>query len=303
MKIVLIGAGAMGCLLHQQLQSRHQVQFLPKATTPLASLHQNYSFMDLHGSRKDLSLHYVQVEQLKQADVIICALKAYQMRPAVDYIQPYLHSDCPLILLHNGMGVLQQIRSVLAPDQLIGLMLSTQGARRHRPDFVQHTGQGQWQLGNYQNLTEQCPAIQLLIEDLGNCSWHDDIRTRQWTKLAINSVINPLTAIYDILNGELAKVQYQSRMAMLVDEIVAQADYAEITLDKEALTNTIEQVIRQTAQNSSSMREDILAGRCSEIDYINGYILQCSQQSKIEAPQNQLCVTQIKALEQQNKRA
>ncbi|WP_394174375.1 ketopantoate reductase family protein [Thalassotalea litorea] len=299
MKIVVIGAGAMGCLLHQKLRSQHSVWVLPKPDADTRKLTKHYRFTRLTGDNEQIPLSYIRVEQIGDADLIVCALKAYQMAQAIRYISPYLKANCPLILLHNGMGVLQQIRDNLTPNQAIGLMLSTQGARRLSPEHVQHTGQGQWQLGNYQNLTSKNSAVQLLIDQLDNCTWFEEIRTMQWTKLAINSVINPLTAIHNVLNGQLAAPQYQAVIARLIDEVVTQARFANIALDNDNLTQIVFQVIEQTGMNSSSMREDILAGRASEVDYINGYLVKCATASNTLAPENQRCVTQIKSLEQQ----
>ncbi|TKB47421.1 ketopantoate reductase family protein [Thalassotalea mangrovi] len=297
MNIVMIGAGAMGSLLHQQLDAYHQVHFLPKPGQQEFGFTETYQFTHLNGNTEQLVRRYIKVEQIGQADMVICALKAYQVKGAVEYIAPFLSPDCPLVLQHNGMGVFQQVRQALGDNYKLGLLLSTQGARRVEDEQVLHTGKGNWQLGSYQAFDVRDNPAAALLNHLQDCSWYPSIREIQWTKLAVNCVINPLTAIYDVLNGELNNDRFTDIIDALINEVVVQAKVEKINLEPERLRNTIYQVIRQTAGNSSSMREDILAHRQSEIEFINGYIVNCAQHSGRAAPQNQWCVTQINQLQ------
>lgn len=109
----------------------------------------------------------------------------------------------------------------------------------------------------------------------------------QLEKLAVNSIINPLTAILDCFNGELfnhppIRILIQSLIAELsavIQSTVASstATSADTTttsrFSPQALEKTISDVAAKTAQNSSSMRQDMRAGRRTEIDYINGYVI------------------------------
>lgn len=297
MNIVIIGAGAMGSLLYQQLQINHQVSFLPKPGAIEQGLPKSLSFIGLDKQTQRLPLHYASKQQIADADLIICALKAYQFKDAIAHIAEYLPTRCPVILQHNGMGVYQQIRPLLDSQQPIGVMLSTQAARRLNSNQIQHTGHGQWQLGNYQNLHPDLASIKALLSQLQDCQWYDEIRTMQWTKLAINCVINPLTAIHDVLNGELAQDKYNSDVEVLIQEVIGQAELRQIPLQSKTLRDVVYQVMGNTAENSSSMREDIRGQRLSEIDYINGYIVKCAQQMGMSAPHNEQCVEQIKRLQ------
>lgn len=132
----------------------------------------------------------------------------------------------------------------------------------------------------------------------------------QLQKLVINAVINPLTVIFDCFNGELF---HSARICTLIDGIIAEVS-AVITailsttsqgqqpidspllarFDPESLRKTVHVVGAKTAKNISSMRQDILAGRRTEIDYINGWVIKTGAEAGVECPVNARIVKLVK---------
>lgn len=130
----------------------------------------------------------------------------------------------------------------------------------------------------------------------------------QLEKLAINAVINPLTVIFDCFNGELfnrppiralirgllAEISSVLRSILapsttaLVDNSAAEARFSPKGLEK-----TVEDAALKTAQNISSMRQDVRAGRMTEIDYINGYIVKCGTEQGIDCRLNRALVQMV----------
>ena len=129
----------------------------------------------------------------------------------------------------------------------------------------------------------------------------------QLLKLAINAVINPLTTIFDCLNGQLFKNPRRLALSrLLLSEILPVisnilASSSTRQAGSEAIPNfsltALEQVIldttNQTAQNISSMRQDMLNGRRTEIDYINGYIVAQGVKIGMDCDNNQTIVQLI----------
>ena len=129
----------------------------------------------------------------------------------------------------------------------------------------------------------------------------------QLQKLAINAVINPLTTIFDCLNGQLFKNPRRLALSrLLLSEILPVissilASSSTRQAGSEAILNfsltALEQVILdaadQTAQNISSMRQDMLNGRRTEIDYINGYIVVQGVKIGVDCGNNQTIVQLI----------
>lgn len=129
----------------------------------------------------------------------------------------------------------------------------------------------------------------------------------QWQKLAVNAVINPLTVLLDCRNGELfAKMEVLALVEPLIMEIahVMQAVLraqgpsvgAQVAprLDAERLRAAVLEVGHRTADNVSSMRQDRLAGRETEIDAINGYLVSQGVKYDVPCPLNARIVQLVK---------
>ena len=125
--------------------------------------------------------------------------------------------------------------------------------------------------------------------------WDVDIDSALWLKLAVNCVINPLTAVHGCRNGDLARDSaLGTQVGMLCDEvshISRAAGFADIAANLEA---TVAAVIASTADNLSSMLQDVTRGSQTEIDYITGYLLQVASQHGIDAPHNRALLERIK---------
>jgi 2-dehydropantoate 2-reductase len=125
-----------------------------------------------------------------------------------------------------------------------------------------------------------------------------DILRRLWHKLIINAGINPYTAILDCPNGKILDYPlYQSTIEQLCMELSQLMDAAvQIRETPDALRQRIEQVARNTAGNTSSMRADVLRGRPTEIDFINGYLAKLGKGLGIDTPVNQMLTERVQQL-------
>lgn len=124
-----------------------------------------------------------------------------------------------------------------------------------------------------------------------------EFEVAQMEKLVVNACINPLTALMDCKNGELLRSsQTVSMMKKVVDEcsqcfrqnseVLAAVPEASTILSPERLFRQVVHVCQNTAQNSSSMREDILSNKMTEIDSINGHVVKLGLQLGIPTPLN-----------------
>lgn len=154
-------------------------------------------------------------------------------------------------------------------------------------------------LGGYNQLGHRCHFLSDVFDHaLPSVGWSDAINKPLWEKLAINCVINPLTALNQCLNGDLAQEKYTSTIEQLIDEVCAVAKTKDINLSTEELSGSVNKVISATANNHSSMQQDIAQQRKTEIEYITGYLLAQAKIHKITAPANQALYEKIKTIEQ-----
>ena len=227
-------------------------------------------------------------EQIKH--MLVCC-KSYATLGSVLPWRKHLADDAQIVLLQNGMGSAQALQRVM-PNANIYCATSTDGAWRKGPFDVVRAGIGETFIGCFSDhlLEAEIPSsIQSLLETnqgshdiknnpstpILNIFWHTDIRTPMWHKLAINSVINALTAIYQCSNGALINhPQGRLRLEQLcieTQDVMARVGIAPLG---QGLLHTVVRILQQTALNKSSMLQDCQAGRPTEVAAINGYIIE-----------------------------
>jgi 2-dehydropantoate 2-reductase len=129
----------------------------------------------------------------------------------------------------------------------------------------------------------------------------------QLQKLTVNAVINPLSSVFDCVNGDLFRsASIRDLIDRLIEEISAVIlaiiktktgtidSKTEMRFGSENLKDIVYKIGGQTAKNISSMRQDMLAGRKTEIDYINGYIVAQGNALDIASPLNKKIVRLVK---------
>ncbi|OJJ68303.1 hypothetical protein ASPBRDRAFT_58329 [Aspergillus brasiliensis CBS 101740] len=258
---------------------------------------------------------------------LIVAVKASATIPALRSIQHRLGRDSVICLFQNGLGQIEELNEHLFPDPLtrptymFGIM--RHGVYIKAPFEAVLAGlTGSCALGivddgqqESSSLTVSSPSssstastrflITRLVEaPIIRCSelpWME-LHQAQLLKLATNCVVNPLTALLDVRNGsllansELQEMQRQllqeiSRVFRRLPELQGLPDVQELfsvaSLEEQLIGN-----IEKTASNSSSMREDVRAGRATEIAFINGWIVRRGQELGLDCPTNR-CLTQL----------
>ena len=216
---------------------------------------------------------------------LLVTTKAYDVAPAVAAVRHRLDQQSQVLLLANGMGFAAEVARE-APWLQLFHGTTTEGAWRIAPLHIRHAGHGTTRLGRSGAATP-APWFRCWRDGLPHCVWDPDIERALWLKLAINCAINPLTAVHRCANGELSgRADLAVEVARLCDEIAtisAAAGYPEAAQE---IHEAVARVITATAANRSSMLQDVLAGRRTEIDYITGYLLAVAGRCGVEAPRN-----------------
>jgi 2-dehydropantoate 2-reductase len=194
-----------------------------------------------------------------------------------------------VVLAHNGIGTYEAVAKLLPSMQVIVTMLTTHGSLRTTPLTITHTGLGQTDIGLLSgklNVQQQDQLTNQLSSALPYVSFHQDIKKKQWLKLAINCVINPITAINNIDNGQINDKKFTKQINSLLTEIIELSQAINIDLVFTDLQVMVHKVALATTKNCSSMRSDVLAGRSTEVDYINGYIHRLGKKYNVATPEN-----------------
>ena len=291
MNILILGPGAVGSLWATKFKlAGHNVSLWGRSSNSEQLLqlddHPAISFSNQH------------ISSVQSADLIVVTVKAWQVESAIEPLLPYISEDTIVMLLHNGMGTALLLEAKL-PDNPLIVATTTHGAYKPSKEQVLHTGQGNTQLGGFNAKGAQCDFLaDVMNHALPEVNWNPNINAALWTKLAINCAINPLTAIHQCKNGELAAPEFATKLANITYELVEVMNKEEIEVDFDSLHATIMQVVNATAANYSSMRQDVFHQRRTEIDFITGYLLQAAEKHHISTPENAKLYQRIKQIEQ-----
>jgi len=299
--IAILGAGAVGQLIYQQLLADGNAPLLiVREQLPQPEQPQTITFTALEGkvteSTAILTSPKSPSPRLKQIQLVIVCVKAYQVCDAIKSIIGTLSSQCHIVLLHNGMGPHLDVPAILH-GQGLSLATTSQAALKHARWHIEQTGLGSTQFGHFKGepLTQELSSV--LLKAIPNSQWCEPILLSLWQKLAINAAINPLTAINHCKNGKLAEAQYRHLISAIVSELVEVALADGIELDKSALINRVYEVIELTAANFSSMHQDMINKRKTEIESINGYVVQRARHHQLSVKFNLSLLEQVKKME------
>ncbi|WP_417517661.1 ketopantoate reductase family protein [Marinobacter sp.] len=248
-------------------------------------------------ARKPISIPALQ--STEKVKLLAVTTKAGDTLAALSDWLPYIPEHTPVVLFQNGLGS-QQAVAERWPQRPILAASTTEGANRPSQDVLVHAGAGDTWVGalTVSAAEHVTGVVQQLAETGLRIHAEDKILQRLWQKLVVNAGINPFTALLDCPNGDiLASPLYQQNIDGLCSEIslLLQAETSEAVASL-VLRERIEKVARNTAGNTSSMRADVLAGRKTEIDFINGYLVQCGKQRGIATPVNQMLTDRVKGL-------
>ncbi|MBJ3814803.1 2-dehydropantoate 2-reductase [Shimwellia pseudoproteus] len=294
MKITVLGCGALGQLWLTALYKQgHEVQGWLRVAQPYCSI----NLIETDGSVFNHTLTANDPAFLSNSDLLIVTLKAWQVFGALKNLKTSLAPGCPILLLHNGMGTLDELSDL--PNPLLQ-GVTTHAARRdgnviiHVAGGTTHIGPGNPAGKAFSELAERLHQV------LPDVAWHDDIAAACWQKLAVNCVINPLTAIYNCPNGAL--ILHRDEVAAVCQEVALVMGRDGYHTSPEGLLSYVEQIIDTTGQNISSMLQDVRLQRHTEIDYITGYLLQRGRAHGISLPENRRLFEMIKQKESEYER-
>lgn len=288
MDVVVFGAGSLGSLLGGLLARAHDVT--------LVGRHQHVTRIRERGLRITGAVDTTvfpdaSTETPPSADLALVTVKAYDTTEAADALAA-TDLDCALSL-QNGLGNERTLAEAIDAPVLAGTC--TYGARLTGPGDVACTGVGEVVIGaRAGGHSAAADRVGRAFDDADIVATvAEDMPRRLWEKLAVNAGINAPTALARIHNGALLDGDTETVMQTAAREVAAAARAAGVDLADEAAVHAVEEVARATADNRSSMLQDVEKVRRTEVDSINGVV------AGPDAPVNQTLTALLRAWERE----
>lgn len=299
-KIGIIGAGSIGLLFAAYLSKAFSVTLYTKTSEQAGIINQNGLYLqdggDLQSRVRIQALPVSNWTGLEELTII--AVKQYQIHSIIHQITSLEFIPHNLLFLQNGMSHLKLLKNIPATNIFVGSV--EHGASKINTYTVSHNGKGAINVALFKGSNETikefgelCAAIDFPI------TLKEDFYNMLINKLIANAVINPLTAILQIKNGELiTNTFYFAAVKKLFLEI-------SFILNLEEPIKRFRDVLRickKTGHNQSSMLKDLEAGRRTEIDAILGFLIEEAQEQRKTATNIESYYYLIKGKEKDRRR-
>jgi 2-dehydropantoate 2-reductase len=315
LKILIAGAGAMGCLFGCYLSSQpeNEVCFFDKDKTRAGLIKsKGLDFTGLTKKHVPPNKILFQTNPLKigVVELIIIFVKSYNTGPAVKQSVHCMDTTTVVLTLQNGLNNLQLIRGSL-PLKLKNNVIAgvtAQGATLVQGNVINHAGIGETVIGKDDKTRVSDETVKLIAGMFNKTGLKtrisSDIESDIWSKLVLNSAINPLGAVYKLKNGDLCKFRHvRGLLYSVVKESAAVANAKGVKLAYPDPVKKVVEVCTATKNNINSMYQDILNHKKTEINQINGAIIKEGKKLGLHTPLNVKMYNIIRKLEAANERA
>jgi 2-dehydropantoate 2-reductase len=300
MKIVIVGPGAMGCLVAAFLSKKEDVTILDKNPKRAKFINEKgIKIEGISGNWKAKVRATADISKIGSAELIIICVKSYDTKDAVKTIKSLVAENTSVLTLQNGVGNIEIMDELIGQDKVLG-GITNQGATLLGDGHIRHAGRGDTFIGR---MDGKVPVQMRDIRDTFNKAQmptkiSKDIQGLIWSKLIINVGINALTALTRLKNGRLIEFEGTRQILRLaVTEAIKVTKRKKIKLIYDDPLVKVEAVCEATSGNISSMLQDVLKKKKTEIDFINNVIVRQGQSLGIPTPINSVLVDLVKTIE------
>jgi len=304
MRVAVLGAGAVGCYYGGMLARAGVPVTLVGRAAHVEAIRRDGLAIEWDGRRETIRVAAsTDVAAARAADVVLVCVKSPDTDAAARSLRPHLAADAVVVSLQNGVDNAERLRAVLS--QTVFAAVVYVGAYMNGPGIVRHTGRGDLVLGASRadaarpGVAQRLAEVAALFEAAGiACPLSDDIDAALWTKLVINCAFNAVSALGRARYGRMAREPgIRALMEGTVRESVAVARASGVALDERRLIDAVWGVADALARQYSSTAQDILRGKPTEIDALNGFVAARAAALGIDVPLNRTLHALVKLRE------
>lgn len=224
-------------------------------------------------------------EKLTDIKLALVLVKSWQTERAAKQLSHVLSRDGVALTLQNGLGN-KEILSAELGDSRVVQGVTTTGATLLGPGEVRPGGEGMISIEDHPRVS---PLVEILERAAFSVELFSDLNSILWTKLMVNAAINPLTALLGVPNGRLLESSFSRQLmngAALETRQVARSLGISPGVDDPG--ELVVHVAQKTAENRSSMLQDITRGAPTEIEAISGEIFRRGRAADVPTPINEV---------------
>jgi 2-dehydropantoate 2-reductase len=291
MRIIILGAGAIGSFYGAKLADRNDVTLVGRPDH-VRAIQQNglhIEGIEVKTVRVDATMR---VEKLEPDTLILLTTKVPSTEAALAPIAPIVRDDTTIVALQNGLNSEEVARKALRGRGVVLRGISQFGATFKHPGVIRFLAAGYTLLENH----ERSPQIAAVLNAAGlDCRIPANMNPEVWRKLVFNCVVNPITTIIGSEVGEIVDPRLIRLKQLVIDECLTVAAAEGVSLETDLMAEI--NAAYAGSPNIVSMRQDFLRGRVTEIDYLNGTVAALGTRHGLDCPVNDGLTRIIKGME------
>jgi len=302
MKIAIVGCGAMGSVYAGLFASAgHEVWAIDRWAEHVEAMKRNG--LRLEGKSGDRTVKVNATTQASDAgacDLVVLATKAMHVAPAAESVKVLLGKDTPVLSIQNGLGGPETAAGILGRERVMVGVVGGFGASMKGPGHAHHNGMELVRLGEFGGpITPRLKKVEETWAGAGfKVKVFDDIDQLIWEKLICNCAYSgPCGLMEYTIKQVLEDPDVSQVSAACASEGYAVAKAKGVKLDFTDPVAYVRDFGAKIPNSRPSVLLDLMAGRKSEIDVINGSIPRVGKQVGVAAPVNQTVTALVKAKE------
>lgn len=290
MKIAIIGAGGVGGYFGGRLaEAGFDVTFLARGEHLKAMQQNGLTIKSIKGNFKVSPVNATdRISAIGSADLIIIALKAWQIKDIAKDLGDLANRDTMVLPLQNGVSVIDELKEQLKLENIIGGLCRII-SKVESPGVINHSGvEPTIIFGELDNAeTARIHKLKAVFDHAGiTARISDDITADLWKKF-IPICVSGLLAVTGTTYGELRELKETRQLMLeLLDEIFLLSQKAGIRIEPDFVAKAVAFIDSFPYDSTSSLTRDIREGKPSELEYQNGTVVKLADKYDAEAPVN-----------------
>ncbi|MGU7772210.1 ketopantoate reductase family protein [Burkholderia sp. MR1-5-21] len=309
MRIAILGAGAMGSLFGGLLaEAGEDVTLIDVNDAHLAAIHRDgLRIENDRGDRRVSALRAVRPDAAALAhgepfDLLIVFTKSLHTRAALGGVRALLTPHTSVLTLQNGLGNVETLREFVPMERIL-VGVTTWPADVAGLGHVRSHGDGVIRMMSADGATRPVAsaAADALTRAGLTCTLDADVWASIWEKVAFNAALNTLCAVTGCTVDQLGARDDGPRLALAIAaETAAVACAKGIAVDAERIAAKVRHAIDAHRGHRPSMLQDVLAGRRTEIDAINGAVVAAARETGIAVPHTETLLGLVRLIDARN---
>lgn len=291
MNIIILGAGAIGSLYGAKLSKLNEVLLVGRERHVNAINKNGLTVKGMENQNYRLKAA-TKTGNIGDNTLILLTTKVHDSKNAISSINNLIRNDTIILCIQNGLGSENIVKEIVSEKCLVLRGVTNFGAAFLEDGIIEYNNYGY-------TVIEKSPASEEIAKNFTKCGLgayvSRNIKEDVWKKLILNCVLNPITAILRIRNGEIADERLNPLKKLIIDECLKVAEKDGIKFDFDFLKSLNEGI--KNSKNISSMQQDLLRGRKTEINYLNGAVVKLGRKHEIKCPVNESIAAIIREME------